>query len=140
MKNISIYSFLVILLALVGIGFFEDMTNSLIKVEASNSCFVKNIGTTDDGNKIRNIYSYCLDDVKLDKVLLDDKTVSYSKLIQNLKKDECLWDGGTCEYNGNDYKIISCQTVMGDGDIIITTKDVEFNYIYDEFCSNVETE
>lgn len=137
MKNIEVYCFSIILLVLVGIGFFQDMNASLIKVEASSSCFVNNIGTTFVDNKTRNVYSYCLDEVNLDKVLLDDKTISYSKLIQNLDKNECLWDGGTCEYNGNNYKIISCQTVRGDGDIIITTKDIEFDYIYDEFCSNI---
>lgn len=136
MKNIGVYIFCLILFILIGTGFYQDTNIGLVEVEASNSCFVNNIGTTNVDGKIRHIYSYCLDDVDLSKVLLDDNTVSYNRLIQNLDEEDCLWDGGTCSYYGNNYKIISCETVFGDGDIVITTKDVKFDYIYDEFCNN----
>ena len=136
MKNIGIYVFSLILFILICAGFYNDTNIGLVEVEASNSCFVNRIGTTNVNDKTRNIYSYCLEEVDLSKVLLDDKTVSYNKLIQNLNEENCLWDGGTCTYSGSDYKIISCETVFGDGDIVVTTKDVKFDYLYDEFCNN----
>lgn len=136
MRNIEIYSFCLILFILIIVGYYQDTKMGLIEVEASNSCFINRIGTTNVNGKTRNIYSYCLDKVDLSKVLLDDDTISYNKLIKNLDEEDCLWDGGTCTYSSSDYKVISCETVFGDGDIIVTTKDVKFDYLYNEFCNN----
>ncbi len=131
MDDIFVYIFSSLLLVLVGIGFYNDLTGSNIKVENSDSCFVKSLGSTNTNGDVRNIYSYCLESVDLDKVTMDDGVVSYSRMVRNLNEDDCLWDGGTCTYYGNNYKIVSCDT----GDIVITTLDDNFDYIYEEFCS-----
>ena len=135
MKDTLVYILSGVLLVLIGFGIYDDFTGSNIKVENSDSCFVESLGTTNDNGSIRNIYSYCLEDVDLNKVTMDDGIVSYSRMIRNLGNGDCLWDGGTCTYYGKNYKIVSCKKIEGSNDVVITSLDNNFDYIYEEFCS-----
>ena len=128
MKDTFVYVLSGVLLVLIGFGIYDDFTGSNIKVENSNSCFVESLGTTNDNGNIRNIYSYCLEDVNLNKVTMDDGIVSYSRMVRNLKFEE---DKDVSVYYGENYKIVSCDS----GDIVITTIDDNFDYIYEEFCT-----
>ena len=135
MKIGWIYSLFAVLLFLVLVSFASDFFGDNLIVTPENKCTIKELGTTIYNDKKRDVFSYCFDSVVLNHVMVGNH-ISYPKLISNLKETECLWDGGTCFYIGRKYQIISCKSIMGTGNIVITSKNSDKDQIYHMFCDS----
>lgn len=116
---------------LLVIIFSMRVPKGLLSVVKDDTCEKIKIGETESG---RDVYSYCLKEVNLDKVLRKNGKISDSLLIKDLKKKDCLYDGGTCSYVAKEYKIISCRRYEGSNDFVITTKEKDIQEMYDQFC------
>ena len=103
----------------------------LITVIEDEFCSVNQIGKTESG---RNIYSYCLKEVNLEKTLDKNGQILESLLMKYGKKKNCLYDGGTCSYTTKEYQMISCMQNGKNQDIIITTRKQDFEELYHQFC------
>lgn len=107
----------------------------LLTVIKDKSCEIKKIGKTESG---RDVYSYCLKEVNLEKIQTRNGKISDSLLMKDLKKKNCLYDGGTCNYTSKEYQIISCMQNDKNRDIIITTKEKDFEELYHQLCDMEE--
>lgn len=132
--KIILYLVLVVLFILILVAIFKS-SDGLIKITKSNDCKTQEIGYVKEEDKTRKVFSYCLEGIDLNKVKLSDGSVSFSKLTEGLKQTNCIWDGGTCTYKGKDYYIVACQKLWEDNNIVITANDIDYDFIYDNFCS-----
>lgn len=91
--------------------------------------------------KDRNIYTYCLDNMKIiigDKeenlktfIETDDKAID--KIIDTLELEEIYLDGGTKLYKGDNLTLVKCHTLDGNKDVYIGDQNMEFKQ---NFCDN----
>lgn len=89
----------------------------------------------------RNIYTYCLDQIKVNNdnnsMQLKDYLKTHSGtidfIIKNFTKEpEASYDdGGTKLYNGNNFNILKCHTLNGNNDIYIGDKNMGY---HNSFC------
>lgn len=85
----------------------------------------------------RNVYYNCLSDVFIKNVELREKIIDTNfdleNFINNLDKVFTFDDGGSIMYSFNNYKILSCNAVDGNNDIIIGNLAMEYE---PGFCKN----
>lgn len=88
----------------------------------------------------KNIYTYCLEKLKVKinkkeielKNYIEDNDGAIDKIIKTLELEDILDDGGTQIYKG-DITLIKCNTLDGNKDIYIGSKDLKFKQ---NFCKN----
>lgn len=88
----------------------------------------------------KNIYTYCIENTKINinkkdielKKYLEEEADSIDNIINSLKLEDTLLDGGTQIYKGN-ISLIKCNTLDGNNDIYIGNKDMKFK---ENFCKN----
>lgn len=89
----------------------------------------------------RNIYTYCISEPKilinkkengLKKYVKKDKK-SIERIISSLELKETYYDGGTKIYEGDNIKLIECNTLEGNKDIYIGNKTMKYK---SNFCKN----
>ena len=121
-----------------------------IITEEINNCDGKEklyYSVKDKDGKDKKIYLYCLESVKIkyNNNILDFKDYiekySIDDIINKLVNTESLWDGGTkiykdggtTEYTNNGLTLIKCNTIDGNKDIYIGTKDMKY---LNDYCKN----
>lgn len=135
-SNILLFILSVLLLWMLVVVVFSMMNHEgLLNVVQDMTCEKIKIGKTESG---RDVYSYCLEKVNLEKVQTRNGKISDSLLMKNLKEKSCLYDGGTCNYTSQEYQIIFCMQNDKNRDIIITTKEKDFEELYHQFCEMEE--
>ena len=76
------------------------------------------------------IYTYCVEKIKIKTKEKEKDLKNYLKenslnnLINALKIDQIIKDGGTTIYKKNNIKLIKCNTLEGNKDIYIGTKNM----------------
>lgn len=90
----------------------------------------------------KNIYSYCLDNIVVNKNSETQKLIEYIEkdsnainyIINNYTKESkgSYDDGGSKLYLGEDFNILKCHTLSGNEDIYIGTKDMGY---FNSFCN-----
>ena len=86
-----------------------------------------------------NIYTYCINDVMLNvnnkkfdlKEYINSKEKPIEKIIEILKVDDVIYDGGTTIYKGNNITLIRCNTLDGNKDIYIGDSNMKYK---ENFC------
>lgn len=89
----------------------------------------------------RNIYTYCLDQIKISKSNEIIQLKDYLEVDPNAidfvindftEEPEGLFDdGGSLLYSGIDFNLLECHTLAGNNDIYIGTENMEY---FNDFC------
>ena len=131
-KKIIITSFIIIIIFLAILLIKNDRnenTSVTIKAKETNACNKKE--TLYFEGKNRNIYLYCLNNVKVNgtelKDLLQDDEETLDNLLKELGESQKFWDGGSeiykdggsIKYTGSKITILKCNTIDGNKDIYI---------------------
>lgn len=107
----------------------NENTSVTIKAKETNACNKKE--TLYFEGKNRNIYLYCLNNVKVNgtelKDLLQDDEETLDNLLKELGESQKFWDGGSeiykdggsIKYTGSKITILKCNTIDGNKDIYI---------------------
>lgn len=78
----------------------------------------------------RNVYYNCLSEVYIDEIelrlKLSQKNFDFEDWLNQLTVLENFYDGGSTMYRFDQYKILSCNTIEGDNDIIIGNSTMEY--------------
>lgn len=88
----------------------------------------------------KNIYTYCLENSKINinnkqielKKYIEEEPSAIDNIIETLKFEDTLLDGGTQIYKG-DIVLIKCNTLDGNKDIYIGNKSMKYKQ---NFCKN----
>ena len=121
---LTIFGFLLFLLILHNIPFKYVVKTK--NCEANDSS-LKKIASL----KHRDLYTYCLDDVKMIPNVLNNSTKP-STIRKGTIKTGFIWDGGTTIFTGVNYIIVDCRDISLTDDnnylpLIITTSEYENN-------------
>ncbi len=119
-------------IVVIGICFYVVENTKPFKND-STPCTLSKIGVSLENQIEREVYQYCTVPINLEQVMLEDATISFPKLTEDFQ-ETCLWDGGSCIYQGKDYQVISCHPIQGKNPIIITLPEKDYSEIIDAFC------
>ena len=108
-----------------------------IEYENQNECNKPKLLLSKDG---RNIYTYCIENITIEmkdrkvelKSYIEDNSNAINKIIDTLKLEDTLMDGGTQIYKG-DITLIKCNTLDGNKDIYIGNDNMKFKQ---NFCKD----
>ena len=133
-KNKIIFIFIILFL-LFGIIIFLFIDNNDDTNETHMNCDKELVKIYSNG--ITNIYTNCLDSVyingmDLEKVL-SKGNFDIESWIRSLDYVGRFFDGGSIMYQSSNYRILKCNTIDGNKDIIIGPTDMEYE---DNFCKN----
>ena len=125
----------ILLISLTGCN--KEITN--ISSNINNNCIYKPELFMEQED--RNIYTYCLDDVKIkfndkeknlkDFIKTDEEAID--KIIGILEFKDVVYDGGSKIYKGENVTLIKCNTLDGNKDIYIGDQNMKFK---ENFCDN----
>ncbi len=85
-------------------------------------------------NNGQRIYSYCLENIEFDGKELNDLLdggLNIDDLFKDLEKEEIYKDGGSILYRGEKLSILQCNTIEGNNDIYIGTRNMKYE---NQFC------
>ena len=137
MKEKSIKILILIIFVMTLSGCNNKITN--VETKRLNTCNNKPqlLLTKED----KNVYTYCLEDTKIN---IDKKTYNLKEYIKNndnaiekiiatLKHFSTLYDGGTKIYKSDTITLVKCNTIEGNKDIYIGNENMEFK---ENFCKD----
>ena len=115
----------------------SSKNNFNIEYKNQNECNKPKLLLSKDG---RNIYTYCLENITIEmkdrkaelKSYIEDNSNAINKIIDTLKLEDTLMDGGTQIYKG-DITLIKCNTLDGNKDIYIGNDNMKFKQ---NFCKD----
>lgn len=124
---------LLIIAVVLGITGCSSKNNFNIEYE----CNKPKLLLSNDG---RNIYTYCIENITIEmkdrkvelKSYIEDNSNAINKIIDTLKLEDTLMDGGTQIYKG-DITLIKCNTLDGNKDIYIGNDNMKFKQ---NFCKD----
>ena len=124
---------LLIIAVVLGITGCSSKNNFNIEYE----CNKPKLLLSNDG---RNIYTYCIENITIEmkdrkaelKSYIEDNSNAINEIINTLKLEDTLMDGGTQIYKG-DITLIKCNTLDGNKDIYIGNNNMKFKQ---NFCKN----
>ncbi len=119
-------------IVVIGICFYVVRNTGTFEINFT-PCILSKIGVSLENQIEREVYQYCVVPIDLEQVMLEDATISFTKLTKDFQKT-CLWDGGSCIYQGKNYQVISCHPIQGKNSIIITLPEKDYSEIIDAFC------
>ena len=113
----------------------SSKNNFNIEYENQNECNKPKLLLSKDG---RNIYTYCIEKITIEmkdrkaelKSYIEDNSNAINEIINTLKLEDTLMDGGTQIYKG-DITLIKCNTLDGNKDIYIGNDNMKFKQ---NFC------
>ena len=115
----------------------SSKNNFNIEYENQNECNKPKLLLSNDG---RNIYTYCIENITIEmkdrkaelKSYIEDNSNAINEIIDTLKLEDTLNDGGTQIYKG-DITLIKCNTLDGNKDIYIGNDNMKFKQ---NFCKD----
>lgn len=115
----------------------SSKNNFNIEYKNQNECNKPKLLLSKDG---RNIYTYCIENITIEmkdrkvelKSYIEDNSNAINKIIDTLKLEDTLMDGGTQIYKG-DITLIKCNTLDGNKDIYIGNDNMKFKQ---NFCKD----
>lgn len=124
---------LLIIAVVLGITGCSSKNNFNIEYE----CNKPKLLLSNDG---RNIYTYCIENITIEmkdrkaelKSYIEDNSNAINEIINTLKLEDTLMDGGTQIYKG-DITLIKCNTLDDNKDIYIGNNNMKFKQ---NFCKN----
>ena len=125
---------LLIIAIVLGITGCSSKNDFNIEYKNQNECNEPKLLLSKDG---RNIYTYCLENITIEmkdrkaelKSYIEDNSNAINKIIDTLKLEDTLMDGGTQIY----ITLIKCNTVDGNKDIYIGNDNMKFKQ---NFCKD----
>lgn len=133
----EIVTLLIVGIAVLGITGCGSKKDFHIEYQNQSECNKPKLLLSKEG---RNIYTYCLEDTSIKindektelKSYIEDNPDAVDEIINTLKLEDTLKDGGTQIYKG-DITLIQCNTLDGNKDIYIGNKDMKFKQ---NFCKD----
>ena len=128
---------LLIIAVVLGITGCSSKNNFNIEYENQNECNKPKLLLSNDG---RNIYTYCIENITIEmkdrkaelKSYIEDNSNAINEIINTLKLEDTLMDGGTQIYKG-DITLIKYNTLDGNKDIYIGNDNMKFKQ---NFCKD----
>jgi hypothetical protein len=130
--------------------FFYKYSKFEIETNLSNTCKIKQLIAYNKTYRIPlnyNLFSYCLDDIVITidnmsyplKEALTTGKITLDRLINKMNYDSIYGnvikmvakDGGSTLYSSNDFSLLKCNTIAGNRDYYVGSRDMKYE---NNFC------
>lgn len=131
-KYLIVVLFIIVISCIIFVFIHSKFNN---KVTASNNCDKELVKIYSKDNI--SIYTNCVYNVYVDKIPLKDyvnkSDFDIDKWLSSFDYVDSFYDGGSIMYENSQYRVLKCNTLDGNKDIIIGSLDMEYE---DNFCKN----